>query len=111
MNSKCKFEMLNFITDPVTDVFDYAILMGLMDYIKDPRAVIKKALSVTKSKAFFSFPAKGGVLAWQRKLRYMIRCNLFFYDEARIRGLFKGLEHKELMIEKIGRDFFVIASL
>lgn len=107
MEGKCKFDLVNFISDPVNGVFDYAVIMGLMDYIKDPKMVIEKVLSVTKLKAFFSFPVRGGLLAWQRKLRYLSRCDLFFYDQEQIQNLFKGLEYDNMSIEKIGRDFFV----
>jgi len=107
IEDKCRFDLVNFISDPVSGVFDYAIIMGFMDYVKDPKTVIKKVLSVTKSKVFFSFPVRGGILAWQRKLRYMPRCSLFFYDKKQILDLFKELDYKSLSIEKIGRDFFV----
>ncbi|MDD5109047.1 MAG: class I SAM-dependent methyltransferase [Candidatus Omnitrophica bacterium] len=107
---KCRFDLVNFISDTIGETFDYAILMGFMDYIKDPKVVIKKVLSITKSKAFFSFPVRGGILAWQRKLRYKNRCDLFFYDQEQIYNLFEGLEYKNLTIEKIGRDFFVTVT-
>jgi len=57
--------------------FDYAIVMGFMDYIADPSALIGKVLRVCRGKAFFSFPADGGPLAWQRRLRYRNRCPLY----------------------------------
>jgi len=108
---KCSFEIVNFMSEPVKGIFDYAILMGFMDYIQDPKAVIEKVISVTKSKAFFSFPARGGILAWQRRIRYLHRCSLFFYDQKQIHILFNGLNYKDLEIEKIGRDFFVTVTI
>jgi len=105
--NKCKFDLVNFVSDPVNSTFDYAILMGFMDYIQEPKAVIEKALSITKSKVFLSFPVRGDILAWQRKLRYLNRCSLFFYNKKQIYNIFKGLSYKELTIERIGRDFFV----
>jgi ubiquinone/menaquinone biosynthesis C-methylase UbiE len=110
VNDICSFHLGDFMTEPISGVFDYAILMGLMDYIKEPREVIKKVLSVTKSKAFFSFPVRGGILAWQRKLRYMNRCDLFFYDKKQIYSMFKGLSYIDLTVEKIDRDFFVTVT-
>lgn len=107
VGSKCKFDLADFMAEPIQETFDYAILMGLMDYIKEPRLAVEKVLALAKSKAFFSFPARGGVLAWQRKLRYMARCNLFFYDEEQICNILKGMDYKDLEIEKIDRDFFV----
>ena len=51
-------------------IFDYSIAMGFLEYIEEPKKVIEKVLSITKLKAFFSFPVDAGMLAWQRKLRY-----------------------------------------
>lgn len=111
VKDRCRFDLLDFMTTPITELFDYAIIMGFMDYIREPRRVIEKALSVTRSKIFLSFPAKGGFLAWQRKIRYLSRCSLFFYDRDMITGVFNGLHYKELTIEKIGRDFFVTVKI
>jgi len=107
VGNKCKFDLADFMTQPIEEKFDYAILMGFMDYIKEPRSVIEKVLSLTKLKAFFSFPVREGMLAWQRKLRYKIRCDLFFYDKKQICNILKGIVCKDLEIERIDRDFFV----
>jgi hypothetical protein len=64
-------------------------------------------LSITKSKAFFSFPAEGGILAWQRKLRYKKRCDLFMYNIEELHELFGSVSYKKIEFQKIGRDFFV----
>jgi len=111
IESKCKFDLVDFLADPIPGTFDYAVVMGFMDYMKEPKAVVKKVLSFTTSRAFFSFPANGGILAWQRKLRYLHRCPLFLYDKKKIYSIFKGLLYKDLMVEKIGRDFFVTVCL
>lgn len=104
---RCQFIAADFHQYPIQDHFDYVIVMGFMDYARDPFQVIHKALSVTRRKAFFSFPVQGGVLAWQRKLRYKNRCQLFLYTGDQIKSLFAGLNHQKLEIEKISRDFFV----
>ncbi len=79
--------------------------------MRDPRQVIQKVVSVTRRTAFFSFPAAGGVLAWQRKLRYRTRCELFLYTAEQIKELFRGMEIRECEIEKISRDFFVTVHI
>lgn len=110
VSDKCKFDLVDFISDPVRSIFDYVILMGFLDYVQEPKIVIGNALSIAKSKMFLSFPARGGILAWQRKLRYLNRCNLFFYDRKQIVSLFKGLSYRDLTVEKIDRDFFVTVT-
>jgi len=103
----CRFLTADFMTHDFDRTFDYTILMGLMDYMSEPRGVIERALSLTGSRAFFSFPAAGGILAWQRKRRYRSRCDLFLYHRREIEGLFDGLPIDNFTIEKISRDYFV----
>jgi SAM-dependent methyltransferase len=103
---RCSFVLGDFLNYPIPERFDYAIVMGFMDYIRDPRPVIDRALSIVRRRAFFSFPKAGGPLAWQRQLRYRNRCDLFLYREQRIRDLLSPTG-AAFSIEPIGRDFFV----
>jgi len=54
---RCEFREADFLTF-ISEPFDYLILMGFMDYIPEPGRVIEKVLSLTRSKAFLSFPSK-----------------------------------------------------
>lgn len=103
---RCSFELGDFLTYPIPERFDYAIVMGFMDYVNDPRPVIDRVLSTTRRRAFFSFPKAGGPLAWQRQWRYRNRCDLFLYRRDEIENLLlrTGAAYS---IEPIGRDFFV----
>ena len=107
VQDRCQFVYGDFMTAPLEGPFDYAIVMGFMDYMKDARAVVDRVLSLTRGKAFFSFPADGGVLAWQRKIRYRRRCDLFMYDDPALRRLFAG---RPVKIERLARDWFVTAE-
>ena len=111
VSGNCRFEFGDFLTAEFDDRFDFAILMGFMDYIEEPRSTIEKALSITSDKAFFSFPVAEGFLAWQRKLRYKSRCDLFLYSESRLNELFKDTEAADVKIERIARDYFVTAFM
>jgi SAM-dependent methyltransferase len=103
---RCTFALDDFLTYPVAERFDYAIVMGFMDYIREPRAVIDRVLQIVRGRAFFSFPKAGGFLAWQRKLRYRNRCDLFLYREEEIQSLLSPTG-ASFSIESNGRDFFV----
>ena len=103
---RCSFVLGDFLTYPIPERFDYAVVMGFMDYVRDPRPVIDRVLDIVRTRAFFSFPKDGGPLAWQRKLRYRNRCDLFLYYEDRIRELMTATG-APFSIESIGRDFFV----
>ena len=107
VENTCRFMTADFMTHDFNRTFDYTILMGFMDYTPEPRKVIERALSLTEGKAFFSFPAAGGFLAWQRQRRYRDRCDLFMYHRQQVEKLFKNLPIDNITIEKISRDYFV----
>jgi 2-polyprenyl-3-methyl-5-hydroxy-6-metoxy-1,4-benzoquinol methylase len=107
VGERCEFVSGDFTAMPSAEGFDYAIVMGVMDYIAVPRTMTERVLAVTRGTAFFSFPARGGLLAWQRQLRYRRRCDLFMYDEADVRRAFSDHGYRELVIERLARDFFV----
>lgn len=110
VGDQCKFEVADFYKYPSDKAFDYVIVMGFMDYMPDPENVVAKVLSLTRGKAFFSFPVAGGVLGWQRKLRYQKRCDLFLYSEPQLREIFAKFPQAQATIEPISRDFFVTLS-
>jgi len=103
---RCSFVLGDFLTHPIPERFDYAIVMGFMDYVRDPRPVIDRVLAIVRRRAFFSFPKAGGPLAWQRQLRYRNRCDLFLYRHEEIHNLLSRTG-APFLIESIGRDFFV----
>jgi 2-polyprenyl-3-methyl-5-hydroxy-6-metoxy-1,4-benzoquinol methylase len=86
---------------------DYVLVMGVMDYVREPRAMVEHVISMTRRRAFFSFPVGGGLLAWQRKIRYRRRCPLYFYSRADVQQVFAGIDGVSVRIEPIARDFFV----
>jgi 2-polyprenyl-3-methyl-5-hydroxy-6-metoxy-1,4-benzoquinol methylase len=108
---RVEFRKADFSTFSANGGFDYVVLMGFMDYMPQPDKVIARAISLTRSRAFFSFPADGGLLAWQRRQRYKKRCDLFMYTEEQIRKLFAGFPGIRTEIEPIARDYFVTASV
>lgn len=111
VSDRCTFTLGDFLEASGDEKFDYAIVMGFMDYIEDAGALMRKVLNVCRGKAFFSFPADGGPLAWQRRLRYKSRCELYMYTEPQIKSLISALGVKASRIEPISRDFFVTLSV
>jgi 2-polyprenyl-3-methyl-5-hydroxy-6-metoxy-1,4-benzoquinol methylase len=111
VTERCTFTLGDFLEVSGDEKFDYAIVMGFMDYIEDAGALMRKVLGVCRGKAFFSFPADGGPLAWQRRLRYRSRCALYMYTEPQIRSLVSALGVKSSSIEPISRDFFVTLTV
>lgn len=108
---RCRFVQGDFLTYPFDRKFDYTVVMGFMDYVRDAEAVVRRVLELTTERAFFSFPADGGILAWQRKLRYRSRCELFMYTRVQLDTLFGKLAPGRHAIESIGRDYFVTVTV
>jgi len=106
VSANCIFEEGDFYKYPFSEKFDYTIVMGVMDYISEPLDFISRVSSLTQVQAFFSFPKDGGFLAWQRKLRYKSRCDLYLYDENKIARLFDE-QKLDYELERISRDYFV----
>jgi len=56
----CRFEIADFNTLPEDKQYNYLILMGFMDYMKNPKQVIEKTMRLASDKVLFSFPSDKG---------------------------------------------------
>lgn len=110
LESVCEFLTGDFFELDETAQYDYVILMGFMDYMEDAGAVIDKALRLTRKTCFFSFPSSGGILAWQRRMRYKSRCPLYLYSKEDLIRLFSIRNGFRSQIKKIDRDYWVKAQ-
>ena len=106
----CTFERIDFFQHSFGERFDYVIAMGFMDYVADPVSVVRKAIGLAKRKTFFSFPLDGGFLAWQRKLRYKRRCDLYMYSDESVRRVLSEAGAASFSIKPIARDLFVTVT-
>lgn len=105
---RCDFLQESFESFHVDEPFDICIVMGFMDYVEEPKAVVSKVLLATKHKALFSFPVAHGFLAWQRRVRYRRKCPLYLYSHDEVRELFSDIPNGHVTIERLHRDFVVI---
>jgi 2-polyprenyl-3-methyl-5-hydroxy-6-metoxy-1,4-benzoquinol methylase len=106
---RCEFIRMDFMDFKPSENFDYTIIMGVMDYILDPRPFIEHVRELTGGKAFFSFPSSRHWLALQRKIRYKFKCDLYLYSRDEVKRLFDNSDFGSYEIVDLGRDFFVIA--
>jgi len=107
----CRFEKRDFLHFNFERKFDYTVVMGFMDYAQQPAEVVERVLSLTAVRAFFSFPLDHGILAWQRKIRYKSRCELYMYTEDEVRQLFVNHHEAQVGMESLGRDLFVTVQM
>lgn len=93
------------------ETHDYAIVMGVMDYVEDAEAFLKALRLVVKHLAVVSFPSEHWFRTPFRKFRYQLRrCPVYFYNDAGIRKLCETAGFTDVRIRKIpgaGLDFHV----
>ncbi|MEW5820241.1 MAG: class I SAM-dependent methyltransferase [Cyanobacteriota bacterium] len=111
VEDKCSFICGDFFAFNFEEQFDYSVVMGVMDYINTPEVFIEKVLSLTRSKAFFSFPLDEGFLAWKRKIKYKKRCNLYMYKKTDVEKLFKSKQFEKIEYTKLARDLYVMVNM
>ena len=87
--------------------FDDIIMMGFIEYFSDPLKVLEKMVQFNPNRIFVSFPKKGGLLGWQREIRYKKRCFLKMYKEKEIHMLASKLSGYSCNVEIMSRDYFV----
>lgn len=91
--------------------FDFAIIMGVLDYVADPAPFFAALRGVLTGQAAVSFPSKHWIRSPIRKLRYWLRrCPVFFYDEQLIRACGREAGFGTIDVMKIagaGMDYHV----
>lgn len=108
---KCEFLLGTFPEDSPQETFDYAIVMGVMDYIANPSVFLSALAHRVRLLAVLSFPSKHWFRTPLRKARYWFKqCPVYFYEPLQIEGLAKSAGFSNSKVEKIpgaGMDYFV----
>lgn len=113
-NKNVEFILNDYLKYSPVKKSDAACMMGFMEYIPNPVDLMKKLKNEISKEIYISFPKKGGLLAWQRKIRYNLRnCPLFMYDKNQIQQLMKdsGFANNQIEIIDCSRDYFVRIKL
>jgi len=112
LDFKNTFIQGSYLDIKIEEKHDAAILMGLFDYISNPEELFLKLKKDTSKYILASFPKPGGILGWQRKVRYNMRnCQLFYYSKESLEKLMSlsGITNYE--IQDNDREYFLIANL
>lgn len=92
-------------------LFDFAVVMGVLDYVADPLAFLQALRGCLSGPAAISFPSKHWLRTPIRKVRYRLRqCPVYFYDEASIRSVGTRAGFQAVDVFKIpgaGMDYHV----
>lgn len=109
---KNQFIVGNYFDIQLPEQHDATILMGVMDYISNPEELFVKLKADTGKFILASFPKAGGVLAWQRKIRYNMRdCPLYYYTKESIAEILDHAEIEQYKIEDNDREYFLTVTL
>lgn len=94
--------------------FDFAVIMGVLDYVADPVSFFKALRGVMTGTAAVSFPSKHWFRTPVRKVRYRLRnCPVYFYDDSDIRSIGSKAGFGKVDVIKIdgpGMDYHVCLS-
>jgi 2-polyprenyl-3-methyl-5-hydroxy-6-metoxy-1,4-benzoquinol methylase len=95
----CEFTVGDFRAMDFPEPFDAVIALGVLEYIAEPAAFLRKIRLSARKFIFFSAPSPTLVRSPLRKLRYRLRgCPVHFYRRKRIEALMReaGFEHFRL---------------
>jgi SAM-dependent methyltransferase len=96
VGDRCKFVQGDFFTyDFKAEKFTVAVAAGVVDYVKDTAAFLKKMDATTTGAFVISWPSNGLRMALRR---YRYTTPVYHYNEADIRRLHEGLNIKSLDI-------------
>ncbi len=94
-----------------TGPFDFAIVVGVLDYVADPEVFLRALRAILAGTAVVSFPAKHWYLTPIRRIRCRLRnCTVYFYDEGTIRSIAQraGFGAVDLVrLDGAGSDYLV----
>jgi SAM-dependent methyltransferase len=92
-------------------LFDFAIVMGVLDYVGDPAAFFRGLRSILTGRAAVSFPSRHWWVTPLRRFRHRRRnCPVYFYDEGQIRSIGREAGFGTVDVVKIegaGMDYHV----
>jgi len=111
MSNRVSFIESYFPTNVAIEKSDFAIVMGVMDYIEDAISFLRSLKEVFSEKAVISFPSRHWFRTPLRQIRYKLRrCPVFFYHLPEIEQLIFEAGFRKFDIRKIpgaGMDYVV----
>lgn len=110
LTNKCEFYLADPFEFNKEYIFDICIGIGLFDYIIDPLPVIKRMKELTSGKIILSFPKKGSLRAFIRKIRLNLRgCDVYFFSERQIRKYMEEAGIEKFDFDKFGQLYCITA--
>ena len=111
VESKCRFEVGDFLEMDFDEPFDAIMAIGLFDYIRRPDVFLAKMNAVAGRVVVATFPR---FWTWRAPVRW-IRLNLqgcpvYFFRESQIRKYYETAGMRIERLEFVGKIFFVVST-
>jgi SAM-dependent methyltransferase len=91
--------------------FDFAIAMGVLDYVDEPLAFLRSLARIVRGHSIVSFPRRHWLLAPVRQIRRLYRgTHVHYYNEPGIRSLARDAGFRSASIvafDGLGMDYHV----
>ena len=112
LNEICTFLNSDPFEYRTNKIFNISIGMGLFDYIIEPLPVIERMKNLTSDRIIISFPKKGSLRAFLRKIRLGLRgCDVHFFYKKDIMELIEKAGFFNYDIAEYGQLFCVTVNI
>jgi 2-polyprenyl-3-methyl-5-hydroxy-6-metoxy-1,4-benzoquinol methylase len=110
----CEFRVGNFPQDIPEGRFDFAIVMGVMDYVSEPVRLLQGLRRCVTATVMASVPTPHWFRTPLRRTRYWFKnCPIYFHTRRQVENIFSLAGFRTVKIHKMpgaGMDFFVTAQ-
>jgi SAM-dependent methyltransferase len=111
VRDKCDFIQGDFLTQEISQKFDFVVALGFFDYIDDPRRALARMVEFANDKVIASFPGWSPIRAPLRKARYSIRnCPVYFYSRRQLEQLCEAVGLREYRLLPAGSSGYVLVG-
>jgi 2-polyprenyl-3-methyl-5-hydroxy-6-metoxy-1,4-benzoquinol methylase len=111
---RCEFLQGDFTTQPLTEMFDVAIAIGVFDYQDKPVEFMRRMAGRCRGRVIASFPGRSPIRMPLRKFRYWWGdCPVLFYTEQQVRDIGReaGLQVEIIPIHSSGTGFMLVGTV
>lgn len=103
-DDKLEFVSSEFPSEMLTGQrFQFAIVMGVMDYVADPTLFLTELRRLVTGRAVLSFPGRHWLREPLRRYRYRVlrRCAVYGYDEEEIQNACRNAGFERVVIRRL----------
>ena len=109
VESKCRFEVGDFLEMDFDEPFDAIMAIGLFDYIRQPDVFLTKMNAVAERVVVATYPRFWTWRAPVRWIRLHLQgCPVYFFTKSQIRKSYEAAGMRIERLESVGKIFFVV---